>query len=43
MRNVNFFRCTLLPPPPKLLEGSGLKELAEELIVKLEIGTRMTK
>ena len=33
----DFFRCTLLPPPPKQLEGSGLKELAEELIVKLKL------
>ncbi len=33
----DFFRCTLLPPPPKQLEGSGLKELAEELMVKLKL------
>lgn len=32
-----FFRCTLLPPPAKQLEGSGLTELAEELIVKLKL------
>jgi len=33
----NYFRCTLFPPPPKLLKGSGLAELAEELIVKLKL------
>lgn len=32
-----YFRCSLLPPPPQYLKGSGLKELAEELIVKLNI------
>ena len=32
-----YFRCTLLPPPAKLLKGSGIAELAEELIVKLEL------
>ena len=32
-----FFRCTLLPPPARQLEGSGLAELAEELIVKLKL------
>ena len=32
-----YFRCTLLPPPAKLLKGSGIVELAEELIVKLEL------
>ncbi|MDL2230199.1 ParA family protein [Alistipes sp. OttesenSCG-928-L06] len=26
-----YFRCTLLPPPAKLLKGSGLEELADEL------------
>lgn len=33
----NFFRCTLMPPPAKALKGSGLAELAEELIVKLNL------
>ena len=33
-----FFRCTLLPPPARHLEGSGLVELAEELMVKLKLG-----
>lgn len=33
-----FFRCTLMPPPARQLEGSGLVELAEELIVKLKLG-----
>ena len=32
-----FFRCTLLPPPARQLEGSGIAELAEELIVKLKL------
>ncbi len=32
-----FFRCTLLPPPAKQLDGSGLVDLAEELIVKLKL------
>ena len=27
----SYFRCTLLPPPLKLLKGSGLEELATEL------------
>lgn len=35
--NRNYFRCTLLPPPVKLLEGSGLQELADELVVKLKL------
>jgi chromosome partitioning protein len=30
-----FFRCSLLPPPAGQLKGSGLQELADELIVKL--------
>lgn len=35
-----FFRCTLLPPPVKLLRGSGLEELAAEVasILKLKLG-----
>ncbi len=33
----SFFRCTLLSPPAKQLEGSGIAELAEELIVKLKL------
>ena len=37
MQNVIFSAAPLLPPPPKQLEGSGLKELAEELIVKLKL------
>ncbi len=32
----NFFRCTLFPPPVKLLKGSGLAELAEELLIKFK-------
>lgn len=32
----SYFRCTLLPPPVKLLKGSGLAELAEELLVKFK-------
>ena len=32
----NFFRCTLFPPPAKSLKGSGLPELAEELLVKFK-------
>lgn len=27
-----------MPPPARQLEGSGLVELAEELIVKLKLG-----
>lgn len=36
----SYFRCTLLPPPLKLLKGSGLEELATELagILNLNIG-----
>lgn len=33
----SYFRCTLLPPPAKLLKGSGLAELAAELAVKLNL------
>ena len=33
----SFFRCTMLPPPAKLLAGSGIAEMAEELIVKLNL------
>ena len=32
----NFFRCTLFPPPAKSLKGSGLTELAEELLIKFK-------
>lgn len=32
-----YFRCSLLPPPAQYLKGSGLRELAEELIVKLSL------
>jgi len=32
-----YFRCTLLPPPAKLLKGSGLVELAEELVAKFKL------
>ena len=35
--NKSFFRCTLFPPPTKLMKGSGLAELAEELFVKLKL------
>ncbi len=34
-----YFRCTLLPPPAKLMKGSGIAELADELITKLNIRT----
>lgn len=30
-RGKTYFRCTLLPPPVRLLRGSGLDELADEL------------
>jgi len=30
-RGKTYFRCTLLPPPARLLKGSSLGELAEEL------------
>lgn len=30
-RGKTYFRCTLLPPPVRLLKGSGLDELADEL------------
>ncbi len=36
-QSKNYFRCTLFPPPAKLMKGSGLSELAEELIVKLKL------
>lgn len=32
-----YFRCTLLPPPAKLLKGSGFVELANELKEKLKL------
>lgn len=35
--NKPYFRCSLLPPPSQYLKGSGLKELAEEFIVKLNL------
>ncbi len=31
LRDRSYFRCSLLPPPARLLKGSGLEELAEEL------------
>ena len=34
-RTRTYFRCSLLPPPAGQLKGSGLQELANELIVKL--------
>lgn len=37
MTGKGYFRCTLLPPPAKLMKGSGLAALAEELIVKLKL------
>uniref|UniRef100_A0AB33JNJ9 AAA family ATPase n=1 Tax=Prevotella sp. GTC17262 TaxID=3236797 RepID=A0AB33JNJ9_9BACT len=37
IKGRSFFRCTLLPPPTGLLKGSGLAELAEEVIAKLKI------
>ena len=33
----SYFRCTLLPPPAKLLKGSGFVELANELKEKLKL------
>lgn len=32
-----YFRCTLLPPPAKLLKGSGLVEFADELCELLKL------
>ena len=32
-----YFRCTLLPPPAKLIKGSGVAELAEELLTILKL------
>lgn len=32
-----YFRSTMFPPPAKLLKGSGLEELAEEIIHKLNL------
>lgn len=32
-----YFRCSLLPPPAGQLKGSGLQELANELIVKFNL------
>lgn len=34
-RTRTYFRCSLLPPPAGQLKGSGLQELANELIVKV--------
>lgn len=36
-RGKTYFRCTLLPPPARLLKGSGLGELAEELCTILKL------
>lgn len=34
---TTYFRCTLLPPPVKLLKGSGLEEFADELCEMLKL------
>ena len=36
-RTRAYFRCSLLPPPAGQLKGSGLQELANELIVKFNL------
>jgi cellulose biosynthesis protein BcsQ len=36
-RGNTYFRCTLLPPPAKLLKGSGFEEFATELCVMLNL------
>ena len=36
-RTPTYFRCSLLPPPAGQLKGSGLQELANELIVKFNL------
>ena len=36
-RTRTYFRCSLLPPPAGQLKGSGLQELANELIVKFNL------
>ena len=36
-RTRPYFRCSLLPPPAGQLKGSGLQELANELIVKFNL------
>ena len=36
---TTYFRCTLLPPPARLLRGSGLEELAGELCEILKLNT----
>ncbi|MEG1886373.1 MAG: AAA family ATPase [Alistipes sp.] len=37
MTGRTYFRSTMFPPPAKLLKGSGLEELAEEIIHKLNL------
>ena len=36
-RTRTYFRCSLLPPPAGQLKGSGLQELANELIAKFNL------
>ncbi len=36
-RGKSYFRCTLLPPPAKLLKGSGFEEFATELCEKIKL------
>jgi cellulose biosynthesis protein BcsQ len=38
LRGNAWFRCTLLPPPAKLLKGSGFEEFATELCEMLNLG-----
>ena len=37
MKEKPFFRCTLFPPPAKMLKGSCIDELADELCEKLKL------
>ncbi len=37
-RGTAYFRCTLLPPPAKLLKGSGFEEFAAELCKMIKLG-----
>lgn len=38
MKGKPFFRSTLFPPPPKILKGSCIDELADELCETIKIG-----
>jgi|GEM_PF-79455 len=42
-RTRTYFRCSLLPPPAGQLKGSGLQELANELIVKFNMAKKIVK